>query len=451
MAACVSRRPAGCRSSSVPHDGGHVDELLDRPAIDIAAAIRARQVSATEVTDAVLARIERVNPRINAVVQLAPDAIERAQAADATVARGSAVGPLHGVPFTAKDIFDTAGIVSAAGLDARASYLPERDAIAIARLRTAGAILVGKTNCPPGGGGGVTDNPVYGRTNNPYAQDHTVGGSSGGDAAILGAGASLLGIGSDSGGSLRLPAHYCGVATLKPTTGRVPNTGAYLLPGGLSDPRTQIGPLSRYVADLEPALRVIAGPDGHDSGVVPVPLGAAEAVRIPGLRVAWFADDGATPTTAATKAAVRTAVAALTEAGAELEEIFPPPLAQAREITEGYWGMDALTGAEVIALFERWDAFRSAMLRFMTAYDAILCPVDAHPAPPHDEPDPQRFAYTLGFSLGGNPCAVVRAGTDDLGLPIGVQIAGRVWEDAVALAVAARVEAATGGWQPPPL
>jgi amidase len=426
-----------------------MDELLNGPAITVAEAIRTRQVSAVDVVTATLARIEQVNPGINAVVQLASDALERAQAADAALARGDRVGVLHGVPFTAKDIFDTAGVISAAGIEERAANVPARDATVITRLRDAGAVLVGKTNCSPGGGGGITDNPVYGRTNNPYNIAHTVGGSSGGDAAILGAGGSLLSIGSDSGGSLRLPAHYCGVATLKPTSGRVPNTGAYLLPGGLSDPRSQIGPMSRYVADLKPVLRIIAGPDSHDSGVVPVPLGSAAQVQVAGMRVAWFADDGVTTTTPETRAAVRAAVDALADAGALLEERFPAPLAEAREITEGYWSMEQQSGAEIVALFERWDGFRSAMLGWMAQYDAILCPVDAHPAPPHDEPDPQRFAYTLGFSLAGNPCVVVRAGADTAGLPIGVQIAARVWEDHVAVALATQIETVTGGWQAP--
>jgi amidase len=431
--------------------GGRLGEILDRPAIEIAEQIRSRAVSSSEVVGAFLQRIERVNPQINAVVQIAPDGLERAKNADAALARGEIVGPLHGVPFTVKDIFDTAGIISAAGITDRATFVPEHDAVVVARMRAAGAILIGKTNCPPGGGGGVTDNPVYGRTNNPYGLDRTTAGSSGGEAAIQAAGGSPLGIGSDSGGSLRLPAHYCGIATIKPTTGRVPNTGAFQLPGGLSDTRSQIGPMSRFVADLGPTLAVIAGPDWRDSGVVPVPLGREEDVHVTGLRVAWYDDDGDVTPTTATKETVRATTQALADAGATVEPTRPPALRDALSITQGYWGMSDLKGNEVEALFERWDAFRSDMLQFMTRYDVILCPVDQHPAPCHDAADPHRFAYTLAFSLCGLPCAVVRAGTSDDGMPIGVQIVARPWDDHVALAVARQVELFSGGWQPPPL
>jgi amidase len=430
-------------------DGGPVDEILDLPAIDIAQEIRSGTVSSTEVVTAFLERIERTHSRINAVVQIAPDALDRAREADEAIARGEQLAALHGVPFTAKDIFDTEGVVTAAGIAERAGFTPERDAVVVARMRAAGAVLIGKTNCPPGGGGGVTDNAVYGRTSNPYDPHRTAAGSSGGEAAVLGAGASPIGIGSDSGGSLRVPAHYCGITTLKPTTGRVPNTGAYQLPGGLSDPRSQIGPMSRFVSDLSPALSAIAGPDRYDSGAVPVPLASEDRVVVGDLRIAWYDDDGRTSTTEATKAAVRSAIEAVASRCAAIQEEIPAAMRDARSITEGYWGMSRLRGVEIEDLFERWDRFRSAMLQFMARFDAIICPVDKHPAPPHADDDPDRFAYTLGFSLSGWPCAVVRAGTSEDGLPIGVQIAARPWEEHVALAIARCIEQDSGGWQPP--
>jgi amidase len=430
---------------------GTVDDILDIPAVEIAENIRSHQVSATEIVSAFLERIQRRNPHVNAVVQIAPDALERARDADTALARKETCGPLHGVPFTVKDIFDVKGMISAAGIEERAQFVPDNDAEVVKRMRAAGAILIGKTNCPPGGGGGVTDNPVYGRTNNPYNREHSAAGSSGGEAAILGAGGSPIGLGSDSGGSLRVPAHYCGISTLKPTTGRVPNTGAYQLPGGLSDPRSQIGPMSRFVADLGPVLVLIAGPDAHDSGVVPVPLDQHTDTAIERLRIAWYDDDGTTPSTDDTRMTIRETARALEGAGATLEETIPPAMKDSISITRGYWGMNQMTGAEVERLFERWDSFRSAMLQFMTRYDAILCPVDPHPAPRHDEDDPGRFAYTLGFSLSGWPCAVVRAGTSAEGMPIGVQIAARPWSDRVALSVARHIERHVGGWVPPSL
>lgn len=427
-----------------------MDTLLDSPAKRIADAIRERDVSATEVTQAFLGRIASSNPAINAAVQVVDErAIAEARQADEQLARGTTSGPLHGVPFTAKDVFDTEGVVTATGLPERAGQIPDRDAVAVARLRAAGAILIAKTNCPQGGGGGVTDNEVYGRTNNPYDPARTPGGSSGGEAALQGAGASPLGLGSDSGGSIRLPAHYCGVAGLKPTTGRVPNTGAYEHPGGLTDTRTQVGPLSRFVEDLELALSIIAGLDWHDSGVIPMPLGSMDDVSIAGLRVAVYDDDGCVTPTQATKDAVGAAARALEDAGAAVMESLPPGLEDAGPITQGYWGMTKISGAEVEQNYLRWDRFRSRMLGYMRDFDAIICPVDHHPAPLHDEPDEQRFAYTLAYSLTGWPCVVVRAGISPENMPIGVQVVARPWREDVALAVARQIEAAGGGWQPP--
>jgi amidase len=218
-----------------------MDEIWLQGAVEIARLIRQRAVSVVEVVESFLRRIEAANPAINAVVTLAGSAISEAHASDRAIARGVVAGPFHGVPFTATDVFDTAGVETRVGLCERVGILPCEDAVAVARMRRAGAILLGKTNVPPGGSGGITDNSVYGRTRNPFDRERSVAGSSGGEAAIQAAGGSPIGLGSDSGGSLRVPAHYCGVATLKPTTGRVPNTGAFAHEGGLSDSRTQIG------------------------------------------------------------------------------------------------------------------------------------------------------------------------------------------------------------------
>lgn len=430
-----------------------MDRLLDAPAVAVADAIRARTVSSLEVVSAFLQRIEARNPRVNALVQVpAEAALARACLADAALAAGEAagkaIGPLHGVPFTAKDIFETAGVITAAGLPERASFVPENDAVAVSRLQAMGAILIGKTNCPPGGGGGATDNPVYGRTSNPYDVARSAGGSSGGEAAAQAAGMSPLGLGSDSGGSIRLPAHYCGVAGLKPTSCRVPSTGALELPGGLSDPRSQIGPMSRFVADLWPAFVAIAGPDGRDSGVVPVPLGAPASVALAGLRLAWFDDDGVVTPTPATVETVRRAAASLVSAGVDVSRARPPALEEAGPVTRAYWDTRTRSGAEVEDNLLRWDRFRTAMLGFMAHYDAILCPVDHQPAIPHGTDDPDQFSYTLPWSLTGYPCVVVRAGTSPEGLPIGVQVVARPWREDVAIAVALEVERWCGGWQP---
>ena len=426
------------------------DDPIYRSAADLATAIRRGDLSSEDVVRAHLDRLEAVNPRLNALVQVAADAaLGAARAADAARARGASLGLLHGVPFTAKDVCETAGVVSAAGLKARAAFVPVQDATVVARLKAAGGILLGKSNCPPRGSGGVTDNPVYGRTNNPYDVSRSPGGSSGGEAAAIAAGASPLGIGSDSGGSLRVPAHFCGVATLKPTTGRVPNTGVFGHAGGLTDPRTQIGPVARTVRDLALALPLMAGADGRDSGVIPMPIGAMNSVALRGLRLATYADDGqATPTTEIATV-VQAAARALSDAGVIVHEARPACLPEARPITERHWKRDDLSGKEFERLLHDWDRFRSEMLAFIADYDVIVCPADDQPAPRHGEESPSMFNYTLPFSLTGWPCAVVRAGTSPEGLPIGVQVVARPWREDVALAVAAQVEIALGGWRRP--
>jgi len=419
-------------------------------AADLLARLRSRTVSAEEAVAAYLQRIAAVNPQINAVVQLAPDALAQARQADADLAQGISHGPLHGLPFTAKDVFDTAGIVSAVGLEHRRRYVPDYDATVVARMKAAGAILIAKTNCPPGGGGGDTENVLYGRTLNPYDFARTPGGSSGGEAALVAAGGSPLGLGSDSGGSIRLPAHYCGVAGIKPTTGRVPNTGAYDHPGGLTDPRTQVGLLARIVADLALALPIICGPDNVDGGVIPMPLGAPESVAVKELRVAYFVEDRGARVTNETAHTVGAAAQALARGGATLEDRLPPDFVRdSRRITEAWWGLESLRGQDVVELFNAWDAYRTRMLRFFEPYDAVLCPVDAHPAPPYRERDPKRFDYTLPFSLLGWPVVTVRAGASKGEMPIGVQIAAKPWRDDVALALGMAVERELGGWRRP--
>jgi len=427
-----------------------LNEVVAASAGDLAAAIRARRLSSVEVVEAHLRRIDAVNPQVNAVVQVAAGAARaQAQQADMRLVRDDVIGPLHGVPFTAKDVCDVAGVISAAGLRKRAGFVPDRDAVVVARMRSAGAILLGKTNCPPGGGGGETDNRVYGRTRNPYDFSRTVGGSSGGEAAAIAACMSPIGIGSDSGGSIRVPAHFCGIASLKPTSGRVPATGILNHPGGLSDYRTQVGPMARYVADLSLAFAIMAGEDGHDSAVIPMRIRDPASVTLRGLRVAFYDDDGLAEPTAEIAAGVREAADTLREAGAAVEESRPDCIGDSRPITERYWRFAGRHEVDVERLLRDWDAFRSAMLAFVERFDVILCPVDYRSATPSDEPAPLRFNYTLPFSLCGWPCVVVRAGTSNDGMPIGVQVVARSFREDVALAVARYLESTLGGWRAP--
>jgi len=428
-----------------------MDQLLYASATALAQHIRAKDVSSEEVVNAYLQRIEAVNPQLNAVVQLTADTARiQAREADAALARGKIKEPLHGVPFTVKDVFDTAGVTSAVGIEERASYVPEQDAVVVARMRAAGAILLGKTNCPPWGAGGESDNPVYGRTNNPYDQTRTPGGSSGGEAAIIAAGGSPLGLGSDSGGSIRVPAHFCGIAGLRPTVGRVPNTGVFNHPGGLSDPRTQIGPMSRFVEDLGLTLAIISGVDWRDSGVIPMPLDDPQTVDTKGLRVAFYTDDGIAAPTPETADLVNTTASVLAGAGLFVEERRPSRIDASLDISRRYWRQSELNGEEIEQLMAEWDGLRCTMLSFMENYDALLCPACCSPAVSHGTMQDIEFSYALPYSLTGWPCVVVRAGTSSEGLPIGVQVVARPWREDVALAVARLIETIFGGWQHPP-
>ena len=422
-------------------------DVIGAPAGWLARKIRARELSSVEVVRAHLEHIHTVNPRLNAVVfATAESAIKEARSADRHNKRRSALGPLHGVPFTAKDIFNTAGLPTTAGLRMLRTNIPDHDATVVARMRRAGAILIGKTNCPPGGVGEESWRSFHGGTRNPYDINRTPGGSSSGEAAIIAAGGSPLGLGSDSGGSIRLPASYCGVAGLKPTAGLVPVTGAYALPGGLSDPRSQVGPMARYVADLALALRVLAGPDGVDSAIVPVPL-PKRTPKLDGLRVAWYADDGMAKPTPAVTATVKAAAKALAAAGCTVTEERPPSLTDAWQVTLGYWGLKHMSHAR---MYRRWDSFRSIILKFMSSFDLVLTPVAPDIAPLYRVKviSDHQFSYTVPYSLTGNPCVVVRAGTSPENLPIGVQIVARNWQDNVALRAARAVERALGGWRP---
>lgn len=430
-------------------------DLCSRSASELAHLVRGRDVSARELVEAHLRRIEQVNPRINAVVQLdAERALETARSADRALAQGIPVGPLHGVPFTAKDNFETAGIITAIGVAERASVVPAQDATAVARLKAAGAILLGKTNCPPWGGGSETENEVYGRTGNPYDLERSVSGSSGGEAAIIAAGGSAFGIGSDSGGSIRDPAHFCGLAALKPTAGLVPVTGVLDDEGrigAISDPRTQVGPIARTVADVTILTSVLAGPDGIDAGCVPVPFRDPRAVSIRGLRIAVYDDNGLVACTPDTTATVRAAADALAAAGATVEATNHPRGGHelTREIWRSYDG--EVTSLDVYRLLRRWDAYRSEMLRWMTDWDGILCPVYPTAAHAHGASIRGGVSYTTPYSLTGWPCAVVRCGTSTEGLPIDVQLVTAPWRDDVALALAGALESALGGYQRPPL
>jgi amidase len=435
-----------------------MDELCYLSATTLARLIRDRQLSSEEVVQAHLQRIERINPRLNAVVQLAgEEALKDARAADAALANGLQRGALHGVPFTVKDWIDAAGLPCTGGDLAFRTRVPTEDATVVARMRQAGAILLGKTNV-------MVENPVYGRTNNPYNLAYSTTGSSSGEAALIAAGGSPLGLGSDSGGSIRQPAHACGIAGLKPTTGRIPLTGHFPFIGAMNDPRTSIGPMARFVEDLALALPILSGMDWKDASVIPMPLADWREVDGRTLRVAFYTHHAQAEPTPETAETCRRAAHVLTGMGALVEEVLPPRIVEASQITRQYWqrpestspdewvadGEARLSSEEVEQHLFTWDRFRRALIGFMVHYDVILTPAAERPATLHGT-DAGWIPYTLPYSLTGWPCAVVRAGTSPEGLPIGVQVVARPWRDDVALAVAQAIERALGGWQPPKL
>ena len=461
-------------------------DIIYSSATFIAQSIRDKEVSAVEVVQAHLDRIAEVNPKLNAVVQLCADrALEEAADADAALARGDDIGPLHGVPMTLKDSLDTEGVVTTGGTTGRRDFVPDQDATVTARLRAAGAILMGKTNTPELTMAGETDNSVYGRTNNPFDLERSPGGSSGGAGAIITTGGSPFDIGSDTGGSIRMPAHLCGIAGIKPNSGRVPRTGHiinYTL--GATDSYTQNGPMARYVEDLDLILRVISGPDWIDPAIIDMPLGDPADVDLNSLRVAFYTDPPGFKVPAQdTRDAVQSAIRALSDVAASVEEDAPAALERVPDMTARIGGGDGRAGTrrlldkagtsevsviltkrideaepittpEFTKSLEDLDQYRSDMLQFISDYDVIVAPVTAQPAQPHGASfeDRNRHAFYTGpYNLTGWPGTVVRCGTSSEGLPIGVQIIARPWREDVSLAVAAFLESVLGGWQKPPM
>ncbi|MEK6482422.1 amidase [Catalinimonas sp. 4WD22] len=452
----------------------------------LAAMVQSGEVSSTELVNMFYQRIDEVNPQINAVVMMCRErAMMEAEQADKMRAAGKSMGPLHGVPMTIKDSLDTEGVVSTGGTMGRKNYIPAKDATVVARLRDAGAILLGKTNTPEFTLSGTTANLIYGMTSNPYKEGYTPGGSSGGAGAIIAAGGSPMDIGSDFGGSIRGPAHFCGISGLKPTMGRVPRTGHIVDYGGLFDAYQVLGPLARWVEDLDYLLPIISGPDQIDAAIHPVPLESMDSVDLGALKYAWFIDHGSSEScTDETVEAVQSVVAMLRDANFNIKEDAPvSQIKKAEKIRSEMFKADGrawvrrlveregtqtthpllrlgneediVPAEEFTAMVEQLDASRSEMLQWLKSYDIIICPVDTSPAEPNPETfdrkpgDPDSYGYKGIFNLTGWPGAVVRAGTSPEGLPIGVQIVGRPWQEHQVLAVASFIEAQTGGWDMP--
>src|SRR5450759_5332698 len=273
---------------------------------EITAQIRRKEVSPVEVARAHLDRIERLNPKLNAFVDCKPEVVlSQAREAEKAVLGGAELGPLHGVPVSIKSAIDVAGHRCEAGSRLRAGYIAAEDAPLVARLRAAGAVILGVTNAPELLMAWETDNLLYGRTNNPWDLSRTPGGSSGGEAAAIAAGMSAGGVGSDGGGSIREPAHFSGICGLKPTPGRIPATGHFPPSVGPFALLGVVGPMARTVDDLKILFEVMQGPNDGDPSAAPVPIRWPEKDDLKRVRVGYFEDDGRTPVTAETRAAVR--------------------------------------------------------------------------------------------------------------------------------------------------
>ncbi|MGA8742264.1 MAG: amidase [Terracidiphilus sp.] len=467
-----------------------MSELVLEPAVRQLEMLRAREISVLELAEAHIRQIERLNPQLNAFADFDAGPVrEQARAMD--VAPANARGPLHGLPVTVKSSIATAGYKCEIGSLNHRGEIPREDAVVVARLRAAGALILGTTNCPEFLMAYETANLLHGQTRNPWDQERTPGGSSGGESAAIAAGMSAAGLGSDSGGSVRVPAHFTGICSLKPTPGRIPGRGHLPPCVGPFSTLGAIGPMARTMADVELMFRTLSGQDDADPASPPVTLREVKESELRGMRIGFFEDDGLTPVTAETRAAVRAAAAALRDAGFCVEPfrlrtleplrklwwtffvqcgaMFYEPEVRGgreklspifREFLEIAEKTGPLTSTELLNAWAEMDLLRSKTLEEMREYPVLLCPVASAPAWRHGERnwtiDRQTVAYldavryTQWFNTLGAPAAVVTVGRSPEGLPIGVQITARPFEDEVALGVAGILDRAFG-FSPPPM
>ena len=456
----------------------------------IAEGIRSKAFSPVEIIDAHLKRIDSYEPKLSAFVHLDPhEASIQASVAQSSILRGDPVGPLHGVPLTIKSCIDVAGWPAPAGSVLRIGYNPKRDAPLVARLKAAGAILLGNTNTPEFLMAYETNNLLKGRTSNPWNVAYSAGGSSGGEAAAIASGCSAGGVGSDGGGSIRAPAHFCGICGLKPTPGRIPATGHFPAGAGAFSWIGVVGPMARSIADVRLLFEVMAGPDPGDALSSPVPMRAHNKMDLRALRIGILESPALGPATPETHAAVQRAAKLLADQGFTLEPFRLDGLDRALELWWLYFGpvighllRKAVAGKEdqispmlreylsfatsadpvtidsfIEACAER-DLLRAKIMRQMQDVPILLSPVSSGPAFLHGEGnyrpvtgyrDTMRFSQWL--NLTGFPGASVPLSLSNDGLPIGVQIIGRPFEDELVLLVAEAMEAGRGAWQPPPL
>ena len=469
----------------------------------MADMIRNRKISPVELLQAHLDRIGRLDPQISAYVQIDGErALAAARRAEKAVFENKMLGQLHGVPISIKSAIDVAGMGCEAGTKLRAGHVATNDAPLVSRLRNAGAIIIGMTNTPELLMAWETDNLIYGRTNNPWDLSRTAGGSSGGEAAAIASGCSAGGVGSDGGGSIRVPAHFCGICGLKPTPGRIPATGHFPQSVGPFALLGVVGPMARTVADLKLLFEVMQGPDLGDPSAAPVPVRWPQFSNthvVPDVhvqpaskpRIGYFEDDGRTPVTQETRKAVHDAAHALHSAGFEVEPFCPNGLEKARQLWWQFFGVAGgmLLGpmtkgreselSPILREFNGWvaaeashtaqtlldtwierDLIRMQIFEQMEKFPVLLCPVASIPAFHHGERnwqiDGQRveyldaWSYCEWFNLLGMPAATIPVSQSPEGLPIGVQIVARPWQEELALSVAEIIEKGSGVKLRPP-
>jgi len=458
-------------------------EALVQSATAAARMLRRREISSRELTEMLLARIDAVNPALNAVVELRREAaLQEAAAADEATARGGVLGPLHGVPMTVKDSFDVAGLHTTWGNPAFKDFVADADATVVRRLEQAGAIIVGKTNLPfMLADFGQTANELYGVTNNPWDTTRTPGGSSGGAAAALSAGMTFLEYGSDLVGSIRIPASFCGVYGLKPSAGTVPLTG-FQPPGPPAGPSdmmymSAVGPLGRSARDLRTALRVTGGPEGQAAKAYSWALSPSRHTRLEDFHVGVVLDHEHAPVSSEVTTLLSNAVDALARAGATVVEGWPDGVDPVRHYESfGFHvrlffafqqpGEDFATLTEVVDHENRRMAARAAWGRYFDDIDVFLCPANFTPAFPHDtrpfeartittpegyRPYDSQAFWAAHASLPGLPALAAPVGRTPGGLPIGAQIVGPLHEDDTAITFAELLGDVIGGYEPPPV
>lgn len=455
------------------------NDLIYSDATKLAELIRNREISPVEVVKALLDRIEAVNPKVNAIVTVADHALDSAKEAEKAVLRGDELGPLHGVPFTAKDSIDTAQVLTQRGTPIFKGRIPETDATSVARIKKAGGILLAKTNLPEFSYGIESDNLLTGRTRNPWNLDLTPGGSSGGEAAAIAAGMSPLGLGTDLAISVRGPAAHTGIVSLKATHGRVPMTGIWP-----REPRRfwHIGPMARSIRDLSLAFSQLAGPDGQDgysSSVVRFDAGTGSDTKRP-LRVGWLVEPGFGPIEPETAKTVEAAAAALKDFGHTVESVRIPALERdfgfdvfnrlhVLEVKPGFvkttagrsddeisymarfmLGLPDTPAADYIDAAQGAERLKDGYAEYFQKYDVLLTPVLPTPSFKHNAAEltikGQKISsfgimnITSHLNVTGLPGIAMRFGTSSEGMPIGIQLVGSWQAESTILRAASQLE-----------